>query len=98
MGIQRKEPIRVIKDYNESIPFQPVCIDDGPGHDRVDGTSLDRLDFDTPALYIGIESRVFLTAEEGDNAPISRPRQRALHPTRGNHPSRWPSCVRAAAL
>ena len=98
MGIQRKEPIRVVKDYNESVPFQPVCIDDGSRHDRVNGTPLDRLDFDASALHIGVEGRVFLTAEEGDNAPISRPRQRALHPTRGDHPGRRPGCGRAAAL
>ena len=64
MGIQRKEPIRVIKDYNESVPFQPVCIDDGPRHHRVDGAPLDRLNFDASALHIGVEGRMFLTAED----------------------------------
>jgi hypothetical protein len=98
MGIQRKEPVRVIKDYNESVPFQPVCIDDGPGHDRVNGTPLDRLDFDASALHIGVEGRMLLTAEERDNAPISRPRQCPFHPMRGDSPGRRSDCGRAAAL
>ena len=86
MGIQRKEPIRVIKDYNESVPFQPVCINDGPWHHRVNGAPLDRLDFDASALHIGVEGRMFLTAEEGDNTAVSRPWQCTLHPTRCDHP------------
>jgi len=98
MGIQRKEPIRVIEDYNESVPFQPVCINDGPWHHRVNGAPLDRLDFDASALHIGVEGRMFLTAEEGDNAPISRPRQCALDPARGDSPGRRSDRGRATAL
>src|SRR4029079_10830555 len=88
MGIQRKEPILMIKDYNESVPFQPVCIDNGPRHHGVNGTPLNRLNFNTPALHIGVECRMFLTAKEGDDASIGWPRQSTLHSSGGNHPGR----------
>src|ERR1043165_683758 len=88
----------MIKDYNESVPFQPVCIDHRPRHHGVNGTPLNRLNFNTPALDIGVEGRVFLTAEEGDDAPIGRPRQCTLHPSGGDHPGRRPGRSRATAL
>lgn len=75
MGIERKEPVRMIKDYNESIAFQPVRIDDRPWHHRMDGAPLDRLDLNTSTLHIGIENRMFLAPEEGNDFPVGLPGQ-----------------------
>src|SRR5262245_28743852 len=98
MGIQRKEPVRVIKDYNESVPFQPVRVDDGSRHDRVDGTPLSRLYLDASALHIGVKGRMLLTAKEGDNVPISGPGQGTFYTRRGDSPGRGSDCGRATPL
>src|SRR5579871_3817222 len=82
MGIQRKESVGMIQDYNESVAFQPVRVDDRPGHDRVNETAFHGPDLDAFALHIGIEGRVLLPTEIRNDAAVRRPGQTALRAPR----------------
>ena len=81
MGIQREEPVGMIQDYNESVPFQPVCIDDAPGHHGMNQTPLGRTNFNPFALNIRVKGGMFLPSEERHHLSFGRPGQRPADAT-----------------
>src|SRR6478736_8081862 len=98
MGIERKEAVGMIEDYNESVAFQPVCIDDRPSHDRMDGASFQRPDLDPLPLNVGVEGRMLLPAEVGQHAALGRPWEAALHSLRQGTGRRLGRCRATAVL
>src|SRR5689334_17413904 len=82
MSIEREEAVGMIKDYNESVAFQPVRIDDRARHDGVDAASLGRPDLDSLPLYIRIECRMLLPTEVRHHIAFRGPGQASPHPAR----------------
>src|SRR6188768_295162 len=98
MGIERKEAVGMIEDYNESIAFQPVRIDDGPCHHRMDSTSFRGADLNPLPLDVGVKGRVLLPAEVGQHAALGWPWQTTLDPLRQRAGRRLGRCRPTALL
>src|SRR4029079_15390632 len=98
MGIEQKEAVGMIEDYNESVAFQPVRIDDGSCHDRMNGTSFRCANLNPLPVDVGVEGRVLLPAEVAQHAALGRPWQTALDPLRQRAGRRLGRCCPTALL